>query len=198
MPKKISLHPEFKINLKWIALAALIAAGLAALIISGARNNRVAFNAPGSVLSATTTVDPAGVVAEDPTGLTDQSPDGNVSGTSSTSKPAPKPRGQAAVNGTCTYRETQYKTVYREVDWLDQGETQNGTGMNGVEKVCPAADGGSPIVSTVYLPSDKVIYVGTGGEESVSPAQASAYCKAIHGSADSKEYGKCVSDITKD
>jgi hypothetical protein len=61
----------------------------------------------------------------------------------------------------CTYRSIQYKTVYQNASWLDAGKTQEFSGMNGQEKICNPADGGAPVISTVYPPYDKKVYVGT-------------------------------------
>ncbi len=71
----------------------------------------------------------------------------------------------------CEYVSIPHKTVYKDVSWLDIGETQSGiiygeTGRDGIKDVCK--DGTTTVM---YEPQDKVIYRGTrqGGASSSTP-----------------------------
>ena len=60
------------------------------------------------------------------------------------------------VSDSCSIVDIPYSTVYKNVDWLYIGETQEGNGYNGYKQVCPNIT--SDLVSN---PIDKVVYRGT-------------------------------------
>lgn len=104
------------------------------------------------------------------TGFTSKSPDscaennqGNKVSLADTNKGESNTTTPSYVPETCRSVDVPYKTVYKDVDWLYVGETQEGLGFNGFNWVCS-----DPSRNISSAPIDKVNYRGTKVRQKVS------------------------------